>query len=372
MTVPKKTVSEHFWSGMTVPALIAILLAVGVVIWVLGNLQAALAPFIIGFVLAYILQPFAGWTERMKMGRVPGALLGLLVFMVVFVGLVAMWVPLLIGQIKAFVGRLPDYAVRVQGHAQPWLDTQVWGRDLTSMMKGFDMQDILSKLTDLSSSAATMGLSVGQGVLGGLMGFAGVVTLFVFALVVAFYMLIDWRRLMSSAEHLLPESWRPEVRHVAHDIDTKLAAYLRGQMLVCLVLAAYYGLALTFMGLELGWMIGLVTGVLAFIPMLGATIGAMMMLVMAAVQFQLSSFEPYLIVAVIFVVGQLLEGYLLTPYLVGRQVGLHPLWVMFALLAGGVLGGFIGMLIALPVAVILAVILPRMLALWRAAIEERN
>jgi predicted PurR-regulated permease PerM len=199
---------------------------------------------------------------------------------------------------------------------------------------------------------------------------------------VAFYLLMDWRSVMDKALNLLPRKWRKETVNIAGEIDTKLAAYLRGTLAVCASLAAFYAMALTNIGwiasamsghkldgLEMGWAIGLMTGFLGFFPVIGATVGVCTMLAVALVQYQLLVWEPYALIGIVFVVGQFLEGYVLTPLLVGNRVGLHPLWVLFALLAGGALNGITGMLMAIPLAVVLSVILPRILNEWRNAVR---
>jgi predicted PurR-regulated permease PerM len=172
------------------------------------------------------------------------------------------------------------------------------------------------------------------------------------------------------------------VRQAAAEIDDKLAAYLRGTLAVCLSMALYYAIALSLVGplaglmrgeavagMELAWAIGLLTGLLSFLPIIGASIGAFTMLAVALVQYQLQLWEPYALILGLFVIGQSLEGYVMTPMLVGNRVGLHPLWVIFALLAGGALGGILGMVAAIPVAVVVSVLLPRLMKFWRESLD---
>jgi predicted PurR-regulated permease PerM len=198
---------------------------------------------------------------------------------------------------------------------------------------------------------------------------------------VAFYLLMDWPVIMKECLNQLPKKWRVDVKSTASDIDDKLAAYLRGTLSVCLTMGGFYALTLTAIGptasfmtgnsiesLELGWAIGIMAGFLAFLPVIGASVGLFTMLAVALVQYQLQVWEPYALIVGIFFLGQALEGYVLTPWMVGNRVGLHPLWVIFSLLSGGVLGGVLGMLAAVPVAVIISVLLPKVLKWWRDSV----
>jgi predicted PurR-regulated permease PerM len=218
--------------------------------------------------------------------------------------------------------------------------------------------------------------------LSGVAWLVNVTLLIVMTPVVAFYFLIDWPRISHGAFMQLPKRWRKNAQQIAREIDVKLAAYLRGTLGVCVSLALFYAFTLSCLGifstlfagkpvdaLELGWAIGLLTGMLTFLPVIGGTVGVVLMFGVALVQYQLQVWEPYVLLGVIFMVGQFLEGYVFTPLLVGNRVGLHPLWVIFALLAGGTLAGISGMLLAIPSAVVLSVLLPRVLAQWRAAVD---
>jgi predicted PurR-regulated permease PerM len=287
----------------------------------------------------------------------------------------ALGVPALIDQLASFLARLPVYIMTLENFVLP----EKFARNL-SLQLNFD--NLLKNLSMVGVRGAEVTIQALQQTLSGVAWLVNMALLVVMTPLVAFYLLVDWPSFTLSTLTQLPKRWRKTVQSIGAEIDVKMAAYLRGTLGVCLLLAIYYAVGLSLLGtvsswltgtsvrtLELGWAIGIMTGLLAFIPMIGATIGLGTMLAVALVQYQLQMWEPYALIIGLFFVGQFIEGNVLTPYMVGQRVGLHPLWVIFALLAGSTLGGILGMLLAIPVAVVVSVMLPRLLAQWREAID---
>jgi predicted PurR-regulated permease PerM len=206
-----------------------------------------------------------------------------------------------------------------------------------------------------------------EGVLSSARGLFGVVVFLIIAPVVAVYLLVDWPRLIARIDELLPRDHAPVIRELAHDVDRAVAGFVRGQISVCLILAVYYSAALMSVGLTYGLVVGTVTGLISFIPYIGAIVGGALSIGLALYQFW---GEPFLIglVVLIYAVGQVLEGNVLVPNMVGRSVGLHPVWLLFALSAFGSLFGFAGLLVAVPVAAALGVIVRFFLDQYRQSL----
>lgn len=367
--------------GLTKQQHIAILLTVLLVgggILFLDAVSDMLVPFVVGVVLAYLLNPLVSRLHDYGVPRALGSV-GLVVLAVgLIVGVLILGVPLLIEQLASFLRRLPVYLMTLQhfvlpsklGNLRGLLDVQL------------TIENLLRPLGLIGAKGAEWTVQAMQSALSGVKWLVDIALLTVMTPVVAFYFLIDWPAISKGAFAQLPRRWRKGAQQMAHEIDFKMAAYLRGTLAVCAALGTFYAFALTGLGwmatmlagrpvdtLEMGWAIGIVTGFLTFLPVVGSTIGIALMFAVALVQYQLQIWEPYALLGVIFFVGQTLENYLFTPLLVGNRVGLHPLWVIFALLAGGTLGGITGMILALPTAVVLSVILPKVLELWREAVN---
>ena len=213
--------------------------------------------------------------------------------------------------------------------------------------------DYLLKDSNMANGLQFIG-SVIRSVVSSGFAFFNLLSLLLITPVVAFYMLRDWDKFIAKVDSLLPRKSRESVREQAREIDRTLAGFIRGQLSVCLILGTYYSTGLYLVGLELGVVVGFVAGIISFIPYIGSISGFVVSLAIAFAQF--NSWTPILQVVAVFLSGQFIEGNFLTPKLVGDNVGLHPVWVMFALLAGGVLLGFLGLMIAVPVAAIIGVL----------------
>lgn len=356
---------------------LTILLVGGSVVF-LDAVSGIMVPFVVGIVLAYLLNPLVSYLHHRGIPRALGSA-GLVAAAISLIGIgLVLGVPMMVDQLASFLRRLPVYLMTLQHFVLP----NKLGTLGSLLDVKLTVENVLRPLGMIGAKGAEWTVSAAQSALSGVAWLMNVTLLIVMTPVVAFYFLIDWPRISQATFLQLPKRWRKNAKDIAHEIDVKMAAYLRGTLGVCVSLGLFYAVALSGLGimatvlsgrpvdaLELGWAIGLLTGLLTFLPVIGGTVGVVLMFGVALVQYQLQMWEPYVLLGIIFMVGQFLEGYVFTPLLVGNRVGLHPLWVMFALLAGGALAGITGMLLALPTAVVMSVILPRVLAQWRAAID---
>lgn len=311
-------------------------------------LEGVLLPFVAGFAVAYVLDPAAGRLQRWGCSRTVATVLLTALFFAAVAGSLALLVPIIEAQILGFAARLPDYAARLREHGEPLV--QRFLADLPP--------DAIERIKSAAAARAGDAVAWAAGLVAGLwrggMAFLHVLSLVVIAPVVAFYLLKDWDRLLGRLDALLPLAAAPAIREQARAIDAVISAFLRGQATVCLALAAGYATALSLIGLEFGLLVGVGAGLVSFVPYLGAALGFAAGAGIAYAQFQ--GLEPVAWVAATFAAGQVLEGYVLTPRLVGDRIGLHPVWIIFALLAGGTLFGFTGVLLAVPAAAVVGVL----------------
>jgi predicted PurR-regulated permease PerM len=323
-------------------------IAIVVALILLYLLRDVVLPFVAGFGVAYILAPLVDRLTRYRLGRGLAATIALTLFFAAGLALVLMTVPILRAQVTAFGKNLPAYIDRARKALQPKLDL-VWAQ-----IGDQDMAEV-SKLVGANAGEA---LSWIGAVLGGLISggaaIANILSLVFIMPIVAFYLLRDWDQIVGSIDRWLPRTEAETIRTQFRDIDRTLAGFARGQALVCLVVAAFYAIGLTLAGLDFGVLVGIFSGLATFIPFVGAFAGGVFAVSLAMIQFE--TWTPVVIVGAIFVAGQALEGNVLTPWLVGDRVGLHPVWVIFALLAGGALFGFLGLLLAVPVAASIGVL----------------
>ncbi len=310
---------------------------------------AILTPFVLAATIAYFLDPPATRLERIGVPR------GLSAFLLVFglsafclVALLLLY-PLLIAQIGVLVTRLPAYVAGISTLVRDALERaqEAFGPELVDTQ----LRDLMVR--QAGAMVTFLGTAVGRLIGGGVALFA-VFTFVIVTPVVAFYLLRDWPRMMGRIESWLPRRSANVLRQLARDTDRVLSAWLRGQLLCCLILGLYYAAALQLVGLELGLIIGLMAGILSFIPYVGSFTGMMTALLLAAAQF--GSWGGVGLVMAVFVVGQTVEGYIIYPRLLGDRVELHAVWVIFALFAGGVAFGFLGVLLAVPMAAAIGVV----------------
>jgi predicted PurR-regulated permease PerM len=327
-----------FWS---VALLVFILL-----LWLLSPIML---PFVAGLVLAYFLDPVADFLERLGLPRVAATLVILLVsiFGLVFVALLVL--PILSEQ---FVKLIADMPVLLQALVDRFnaLAPQ-WLKDAVTPAGG-DPQAIV---TQFGGRLATWTTALMASVWSGSMALINLVSLLVVTPVVAFYLLADWDHIVAKVDSWLPRDHAESIRAIGRDINSSLAGFIRGQGTVCILLAVFYALCLSVAGLRFGLAIGIVAGALTFIPYVGALIGGLLAIGVALVQFW-PEYGSIAAVAIIFVVGQFIEGNFLSPKLVGGSIGLHPVWVIFSMLAFGYLLGFVGLLLAVPLSAAMGVL----------------
>jgi predicted PurR-regulated permease PerM len=323
-----------------------VILVAFIVILVL--LKSILLPFVAGMGIAYLLDPTCDRLERLGCSRTLATVIVTTVFAVVVILLLLLIVPLAIQEAVDFLRTLPDFISRTQDRLLPYV---------AQLQESFDLPDAaeLSQLARdrFGTALAWLGGAL-QGVVGQSLALANMLSLIFITPVVTFYLLRDWDRLISKVDELLPRSHAATIRSQALLVNQTLAGFARGQFLVCMSLAIYYSVALMLVDLPFGLIVGLLAGLLTFIPYVGSLTGFVVSMAIAIGHFG----DPWSIalVAIIFVAGQLVEGNFLTPKLVGDRVGLHPVWIIFALLAGGALFGFVGLLLAVPVAAVIGVL----------------
>ena len=323
------------------------LLAIAAVIAYLVYLLApVLMPFAIAAMLAYLGDPLADRLERLGAGRTLAVTIVFVLLLLVTVGALLLLIPLISRQVDNLIQNLPRYGEWIRDTALPWLQARL---RLDPHM--FDTGRLVDAVKEhIGSIGSVLGKLSRSGV-----GVLMWMTNLVLVPVVAFYLLRDWDRLVAWVDAMLPRSVQPTVARLAHESDKVLGAFVRGQMLVMLALGLFYGAGLALVGLSVGPLIGMVAGLLSFVPYLGFIIGFGAAVIAVLVQY--GDWAHLLLVCGVFAVGQLLEGYVLVPKLVGDKIGLHPVAVIFAVLAGGYLAGFLGVLLALPAASVILVLL---------------
>ena len=309
-----------------------------------------LLPFLAGLALAYMLDPIADRLERLGMGRLAATLLILVGFLLTFAAALLGVIPIVVEQAAGFIERLPDYLRRLQNLFSAragWLGSVV-GEPSVAIEE--NLNTLLTEGAGFLSGLLTSIWSGGRALV-------DVLGLFVVTPVVAFYLLLDWDRMVERVDALLPRDHVETVRQVCRDIDDAVAGFVRGQGTVCLVLGIFYAIGLTLIGLNFGLLIGLFAGLISFVPFVGSIVGLVLSVGVALVQFwPEGEFVRLGATAVIFFLGQFLEGNILQPKLVGDRVGLHPVWLMFALFAFGLLFGFTGLLVAVPASAAIGVL----------------
>lgn len=316
-----------------------------VVLWILREI---LLPFVAGMALAYLLDPVANRLERLGVNRMAASLVIIGAFVLLFVILLLIFVPIISAQIGAFFEKLPGYVSRLQALAMD--PNREWLRKIV----GDGVAD--APIGDLVKQGAGWIATFLKSLWSGGQALISIFSLVVVTPVVAFYLLYDWNRMVATVDRWIPLQQRDTVHELARQMNDAIASFVRGQTAVCLILGSFYAVALTLSGLSFGLLIGLVSGLITFIPYVGSMTGLVLAGGVAIAQFW-PDYTSILFVLGIFFVGQFLEGYVLAPKLVGESIGLHPVWLMFALFAFGYLFGFVGLLIAVPLAAVIGVLL---------------
>lgn len=318
-------------------------ITLGVLIFALWVFSPILLPFIAGLVLAYFLDPVADALQRLGLSRLASALLiVIMAILTLVIGLVIL-APMVMDQLGRLAGDLPSIIASLTQRFNE-LAPQ-WMKDMLAQ-SGADVQ---GSITQFAGRAAEWILSVLKTLLSGGLALVNLVSLLVVTPIVTFYLLVDWDDMIATVDGWVPREHVEKVRGLGREINTAMAGFIRGQGTVCMLLGIFYAVALSVAGLKFGLAIGLLAGALTFIPYAGALIGGVLAIGVALVQFW-PDFWSIALVAAIFGTGQFLEGNFLSPKLVGKSVGLHPVWLMFALFAFGYAFGFVGLLLAVPLA----------------------
>jgi predicted PurR-regulated permease PerM len=324
---------------------VAGLIVLGIVLRVTAPV---LLPFVVGFAVAYLLDPVVDWLERRRLGRGLAATLVLAVFSLLLVLLLVLMAPLIQSQVIGLVGRAPDLVAALQEQFAGLIQA------VSDRLTAEDLKQLRAAASGVARDAfAILGQVIGRLWSGGL-AFLNILSLVLITPVVAFYLMRDWPAVMAKIDSWLPRDHVATIRGLTREADDMIAGFIRGVGTVCLVLAVFYGAALTLIGLEFGLVIGIFAGFLSFIPFIGAAVGFIAAVGVAFAQF--SDPVPILMTAGVFIIGQVAEGNFLTPKLVGERVKLHAVWVIFALLVGGLLFGFVGVLLAVPGAAVIGVL----------------
>jgi predicted PurR-regulated permease PerM len=325
---------------------VAALLIVVAALWLLSEI---LLPFVAGMALAYLLDPVVRWLKGFGISRTASALVIVAFVIISFMLLVLLVAPILGNQLAGLIDNLPYYVARVEvlfsDPSRPWL-AKIFGNQLPAA--GKSAGDLMSQ------GARWLAAFVGSLWAGG-RALVSLFSVMVITPVVAFYLLCDWDRMIATVDGWVPRQHRETVTTLAREINAAIAAFVRGQVGVCLILGAIYAAGLTLIGLNFGFLIGLMSGLFSFIPYVGSVTGLVVATAVAVAQFA-PNWTPIVMVVGLFLVGQTFEGYVLAPKLVGSAVGLHPVWLMFALLAFGYLFGFVGLLVAVPLAAAVGVL----------------
>ena len=344
---PPPAAPPHAHRPVTARSYLWIVAAAIVLFLGLRYLGPVLTPFLIGAILAYLGTPVVAWACERRVSRGTATTIVVLLFGVVLLALFIVLIPLVQSEVVLAVRRIPDFAAQIVGQVAPWMEQQF------GIAVGLDLVSLKALVAENVQDFRDLSLHLLSGLRSGGRILIGILVNIALVPVVMFYLLRDWNMIWERLYTLVPRNWLGKTHSIVTDIDSVLAEFLRGQLLVMLVLAAFYSVALTLTGLQHALAIGVLTGLLIFIPYVGFGLG--LVLAVLAALLQGSGWGILTGVLVVYGIGQLLESYVLVPYLVGDRIGLHPLAVIFALLAFGQLFGFAGVLLALPASAALLV-----------------
>ncbi len=310
-------------------------------LWLLGDV---ILPFVAGGAIAYFLDPIADRLQRLGLSRVAATTLISLFMLLIAVALVLAVVPTLARQLTELINAAPGIFKQLQNFLVERFP------ELTD-----ETSTVRQSIEGLGRTIQSRGGEFANAILGSALSVINAVVFIVVVPVVSFYLLLDWDKMVARIDTLLPRDHSPVLRRLAGEVDGVLAAFVRGQLSVCLILGTFYALALMLAGLQFGLIVGVIAGAITFIPYVGALVGGALAIGLALFQFW-GDWMQIGIVAAIFMLGQFLEGNVITPKLVGESVGLHPVWLLFALSVFGTLFGFLGLLVAVPLAASLGVL----------------
>lgn len=308
-------------------------------------LEGILMPFFTGLLVAYAMNPAVRRLEKWGLSRAVGSSFMIISFFLLIGLLLFIAVPFVQTELLRLAARVPQYGERMMATLKPLLED----------IEPRDVERLRALASSYLGDVVTWGIKLIAKILTNGLALANLLSLIVITPIVAFYCLRDWNLILSTIDRWFPRPYEPLLRQIFTDINTTIGGFAKGQAIVCLMVGTYYAITLTLAGLDFGAVVGVIIGIMAFIPYVGAFVGCVLSVGIALAQF--TDWTSVGIVAGIFIVGQTLEGYLFIPYFVGNRIGLHPVWVLFALLAGGLLYGFIGILFALPVGAAMGVLI---------------
>jgi len=330
--------------GRQVTFWLVTLVVLAAALWLLHDI---LLPFVAGIALAYVLAPLADRVERLGINRTVAALLVVSVLVVALIALMLLLVPLLLQQGSALISNIPGYFKRVK---ELIVDANL------SWLNWLGAAETGKTASDLVGQVATWLLSFSYSLWTGGKALVSFASVLIVMPVVTFYLIRDWHAMIDRVDSWVPVRQRDTVRQLGREIDAAIGGFLRGQFGVCLVLGCYYAIGLMLVGLDFALLIGLIAGVITFVPYIGSMTGLMIAVSVAIAQFW-PDWKRITLVVAIFLVGQFIEGNIVSPKFVGERVGLHPVWLIFAMFAFGYLFGFVGLLIAVPLGAAIAVLL---------------
>lgn len=305
-------------------------------------------PFLTGLLVAYAMNPAVSRFEKWGFSRTLSTTFMIFSFFLLIGLLLFIAIPFIQAELLYLASRIPQYGDRILTAVKPLID------EVSHYIEPTDIEKLRSLASSYLVDVVTWGVKFLTKVLTSSLALANLISLIVITPITAFYFLRDWKKIIEAIDNWLPRPYEPTVKKLFIEINSTIGSFARGQALVCISLALYYSVMLTIIGLDFSIVVGLVIGVMAFIPYVGAIIGLLLSMGIAFAQY--TEWSSIGLVGVIFVVGQTIEAYIFVPYLVGDRIGLHPVWVLFALLAGGFLYGFVGILFALPIAAAIGVL----------------
>jgi predicted PurR-regulated permease PerM len=330
------------------------------ILFALWLLSGVLAPFLIGMAVAYFLDPVCDRLERVGLSRTLATSLVTGFFVIAVALVLALLVPMVVGELTSLGRQVPGWIDLLRQRVVELSDT------LRTEVDPAILERVRNYVESLQSKLSGWAAGLLRNVLSGGVALFNVLSLLLITPIVAFYLLRDWDALIAGADGMLPPAYADVIRLQVRKVDETLSGFVRGVGTVCLFLGAFYATALTIAGLDFGLVIGLMAGLVSFVPFVGATFGFVASVGMALLQFD--GYVMVIVVAAIFFTGQFVEGNFLQPILVGDKVNLHPVWIIFALLAGGALLGFVGVLLAVPGAAVIGVAVRFFVNRYRATV----
>jgi putative permease len=333
---------------------------IGICVIFLVLISDILAPFFIAFTIAYILQPLIDNNSiRYKLPRNIIAYGVFVIFLSIFILGVVIVLPLMYQQISLLVSKVPVYKNYLQTELAPIFIAKIQSIDPTLADK---LKDSIQNIINSTFSVIALLLN---NIWSYTMATINIVMIILLVPLILFYFLKDWPKMVAMIENLLPLKGKNKVREVLSSINGLLSAYIRGQLNVCLLLSSYYGIGLSIIGVDLGLLLGMLSGFLIIIPFIGLLIAFLLSIIIGCFTFGITIKLSYIVI--LYIVGYILESSIITPKIIGDKIGLHPLWIMFSVFASGSLFGFIGIFFAIPIAGIIKVLLKFAIQLYKSS-----